>query len=88
VKIREAARKARLQAHRQAHPPTLTLIQKAAPTLPGYLQETCYLSHDPCDTWPPHRYRQTGLTLRYKADDQCLQCVTSRALDRLEQRRA
>jgi hypothetical protein len=61
------------------------LIQKAAPVLPAYLQATCYLATDLCPEWT-HRYHQTALTLRYRDDHGCVQCVTQRAVDRLERR--
>jgi hypothetical protein len=56
------------------------------PPLPAYLAATAYLSRERCDAWPPHRYRQSAFTLRYRDGDACVQCVTQRALQSLNGR--
>jgi hypothetical protein len=60
---------------------------RLVPPLPGYLTESAYLSDERCPEWL-HRYRGTAWTLRYRDDDTCVQCVTSRAVAQLERRRA
>jgi hypothetical protein len=62
------------------------VVRDPRATLPAYLAATTYLSPERCDAWPPHRYRQSGLTLRYRDDHACVQCVTSRAVAQLESR--
>jgi hypothetical protein len=57
------------------------------PPLPAYVAATAYLSRDLCEAWPPHRYRQSAFTLRYRGSDACVQCTTQRALTSLDGRR-
>jgi hypothetical protein len=57
--------------------------EPAVPPLPAYLAATAYVSRERCDAWPPHRYRQSAFTLRYRDGDACVQCVTQRALTSL-----
>lgn len=74
-KRRQHSSKGPVSTNGQTPAPT-TSTEESRPALPPHLAATCFLSPIVCSP-AAHRYRETPYSLRYLADETCVQCTTS-----------